>query len=92
MVRRWLWDREVSGSNPAPTIGIFLSKKFIPYLLLFTQVYKWVPVREVSQCEFAKENWSNDLLPLKSVVDQINSYNSIEVYIRIMFHIFSFKA
>ncbi|KAH3890500.1 hypothetical protein DPMN_014584 [Dreissena polymorpha] len=47
MVGRWLKDREVPGSNPA------VSKKFIPHLLLSTQVYKWVPVREISQCAVA---------------------------------------
>ncbi|KAH3822231.1 hypothetical protein DPMN_124005 [Dreissena polymorpha] len=52
MVGRWRRDREVPGSNPAPTTGISLSKKFIP-LLLSTQVYKWVPVREISQCAVA---------------------------------------
>ncbi|KAH3782278.1 hypothetical protein DPMN_160253 [Dreissena polymorpha] len=49
MVGRWRWDREVPDSNPALTNGISLSKKFIPHLLLSTQVYKWVPVREKSQ-------------------------------------------
>ncbi|KAH3884967.1 hypothetical protein DPMN_008953 [Dreissena polymorpha] len=53
MIGRWLKDREVPGSNPALTTGIFLSKKFIPHLLLSTQVYKWVPVREISQCAVA---------------------------------------
>ncbi|KAH3707750.1 hypothetical protein DPMN_067163 [Dreissena polymorpha] len=32
---------------------IFLSKKVSPRLLLSTQVYKWVPVREISQCAVA---------------------------------------
>ncbi|KAH3776495.1 hypothetical protein DPMN_177921 [Dreissena polymorpha] len=50
MVGRWLRDREVPGLNPALIAGISLSKKFIPQLLLSTQVYKWVPVREISQC------------------------------------------
>ncbi|KAH3866581.1 hypothetical protein DPMN_029715 [Dreissena polymorpha] len=49
MVGHWLRDREVPGLNPALTTGISLSKKFIPHLLLSTQVYKWVPVREISQ-------------------------------------------
>ncbi|KAH3846308.1 hypothetical protein DPMN_088608 [Dreissena polymorpha] len=53
MVGRWRRDREVPGSNPAPTTGISLSKKFIPHLLLSTQVYKWVPVREISQSAVA---------------------------------------
>ncbi|KAH3830970.1 hypothetical protein DPMN_104229 [Dreissena polymorpha] len=43
MVGCWLRDREVPGSNPALTAGISLSMKFIPQLLLSTQVYKWVP-------------------------------------------------
>ncbi|KAH3708301.1 hypothetical protein DPMN_067748 [Dreissena polymorpha] len=33
--------------------GIFLSKTLIPRLLLSTQEYKWVPVREKSQCAVA---------------------------------------
>ncbi|KAH3857704.1 hypothetical protein DPMN_100316 [Dreissena polymorpha] len=53
MVGRWRRDREVPGSNPAPTTGISLRKKFIPHLLLSTQVYKWVPVREISKCAVA---------------------------------------
>ena len=53
MVGRWRRDREVPGSNPALTTGISLSKKFIPHLLLSTQVYKWVPVRDKSQCSVA---------------------------------------
>ncbi|KAH3867165.1 hypothetical protein DPMN_030290 [Dreissena polymorpha] len=53
MVGRRLKDREVPGSNPALTAGIFLSKKFIPHVLLSTQVYNWVPVREISQCAVA---------------------------------------
>ncbi|KAH3717818.1 hypothetical protein DPMN_060614 [Dreissena polymorpha] len=53
MVRRWLRDREVPGLNAALTAGISLSKKFIPQLLLSTQVYKWVPAREISQCAVA---------------------------------------
>ncbi|KAH3735029.1 hypothetical protein DPMN_041489 [Dreissena polymorpha] len=53
MVGRWLRDREDSGSNPALITGISLSKKFIPHLLLSTQVYKWVPEREISQCAVA---------------------------------------
>ncbi|KAH3755874.1 hypothetical protein DPMN_190573 [Dreissena polymorpha] len=53
MVGRWHRDREVPGSNPTQTTGISLSKKFIPHLLLSTQVYKWVPVREISQCAVA---------------------------------------
>ncbi|KAH3850952.1 hypothetical protein DPMN_093428 [Dreissena polymorpha] len=53
MVGRWLRDQEVPGSNPDLTAGISLSKKFIPHLLLFTQVYEWVPVREISQCAVA---------------------------------------
>ncbi|KAH3815718.1 hypothetical protein DPMN_144249 [Dreissena polymorpha] len=53
MVGRWLGDREVPGSNPALTAEISLSKKFIPHLFLSTQVYKWVPVREISQCAVA---------------------------------------
>ena len=44
MVRRWLRDREVPGSNSVLTTGISLSKKCIPHLLLSTQVYKRVPV------------------------------------------------
>ncbi|KAH3720874.1 hypothetical protein DPMN_063784 [Dreissena polymorpha] len=50
MVERWRRDREIPGSNPAPTTGISLSKKFIPHLLLSTQVYKWVAVREKPMC------------------------------------------
>ncbi|KAH3847390.1 hypothetical protein DPMN_089711 [Dreissena polymorpha] len=53
MVGRWRRDREVPGSNPALTAVISLSKKFVPHLLLSTQVYKWVPVREISQCAVA---------------------------------------
>ncbi|KAH3738966.1 hypothetical protein DPMN_045610 [Dreissena polymorpha] len=53
LVGHWLRDREVSGSNSALTTGISLSKKFIPHLLLSTQVYKWIPVREISQCAVA---------------------------------------
>ncbi|KAH3781234.1 hypothetical protein DPMN_159060 [Dreissena polymorpha] len=53
MVGGWLRDREVPGSNPALTTGIFLSKKFIPHLLLSTQVFKWVHMREKSQCAVA---------------------------------------
>ncbi|KAH3755858.1 hypothetical protein DPMN_190557 [Dreissena polymorpha] len=53
MVGRWRRDGEVLGSNPTQTTGISLSKKFIPHLLLSTQVYKWVPVREISQCAVA---------------------------------------
>ncbi|KAH3692572.1 hypothetical protein DPMN_193120 [Dreissena polymorpha] len=45
MVGRWRRDREVPGSNPAPTTGISLSKKFIPHLLLST--------KEISQCAVA---------------------------------------
>ncbi|KAH3779869.1 hypothetical protein DPMN_157677 [Dreissena polymorpha] len=45
--------REVAGSNPALTTRISLGKKFIPHLLLSIQVYKWVPVREISQCAVA---------------------------------------
>ncbi|KAH3826618.1 hypothetical protein DPMN_128527 [Dreissena polymorpha] len=43
----------VPGSNPTLTTGISLSKKCIPHLLLSTQLYKWVPVREISQCAVA---------------------------------------
>ncbi|KAH3854271.1 hypothetical protein DPMN_096809 [Dreissena polymorpha] len=50
MVGRWRRDPEVPGSNPALTTGIFLSKKCILHLLLSTQVYKRVPVREMRQC------------------------------------------
>ncbi|KAH3707050.1 hypothetical protein DPMN_066444 [Dreissena polymorpha] len=53
MVGRWRRDREVQGSNPVPTTGISLSKNCIPHLLFSTQVYKWVPVREISQCAVA---------------------------------------
>ncbi|KAH3831874.1 hypothetical protein DPMN_105146 [Dreissena polymorpha] len=53
MVGRWLRDREVPGSNPTLTTGIFLSKKLILHLLLSTQVYKWVPVSKKSQCAMA---------------------------------------
>ncbi|KAH3773625.1 hypothetical protein DPMN_174988 [Dreissena polymorpha] len=49
IVGRFLRDREVPGSNPALTTGIFLSKKFITHLPLSIQVYKWVPVREISR-------------------------------------------
>ncbi|KAH3777336.1 hypothetical protein DPMN_178776 [Dreissena polymorpha] len=49
MVGRWLRDREVPGSNPALTAGISLSKKFIPQLLLSTQVYTWVPVKSTTK-------------------------------------------
>ncbi|KAH3720889.1 hypothetical protein DPMN_063800 [Dreissena polymorpha] len=53
MEGRWLRDREVPVSNPTLTTGNSLSKKFIQRLLLSTQVYKWVPVREISQCAVA---------------------------------------
>ncbi|KAH3895009.1 hypothetical protein DPMN_019169 [Dreissena polymorpha] len=48
MVGRWRMDGEVPGSNPALTAVISLSKKFVPHLLLSTQVYKWVPVSEIA--------------------------------------------
>ncbi|KAH3715856.1 hypothetical protein DPMN_058570 [Dreissena polymorpha] len=53
MVGRCLRDREVPRSNPALTTGISLSKKFIPHLLLSIQVFKWVPEREITQCDVA---------------------------------------
>ncbi|KAH3866435.1 hypothetical protein DPMN_029499 [Dreissena polymorpha] len=53
MVGRWRRDQEVPGWNPTLTTGISLSKKLIPHLLHSTQVYKWVPVREISQCDVA---------------------------------------
>ncbi|KAH3794683.1 hypothetical protein DPMN_148221 [Dreissena polymorpha] len=53
MVGHWLRDREFTGSNTALTAGISLSKNFIPQLLVSTQVKKWVPVREISQCAVA---------------------------------------
>ena len=53
VVGRWLGGREVVGSNPARTIVNFLEQEIYLTLLHSTQVYKWVPVREISQCAAA---------------------------------------
>ena len=76
---RW-WERWSSGKTMAlgswgpwfksrPDHRNFLSYKFIPHLLLFTQVYKWVSVREISQCAVAactilwRKRLTDDLWP-----------------------------
>ena len=50
MVGRWLGDREVVGSNPAVIIVNFPEQEIDLTLLHSTQMYKWVPVREISKC------------------------------------------
>jgi hypothetical protein len=47
-----LRDRGVPGSSPSPADN-FLKQEIKPSLLLSTQVYKWVPVRNISQCSVA---------------------------------------
>lgn len=37
MIRCWIWDRRVPGSNPARTIVISLSKKIAPHCILLTR-------------------------------------------------------
>ena len=53
MVGLWLGDREVVGSNPAVIIVNFPEQEIDLTLLHSTQMYKWVPVREISQCAAA---------------------------------------
>ena len=53
LVERWSLDTEDPGLNPSAAtelFGCFLEQDTLQTLLLSTQVYKWVPVRDVCQC------------------------------------------
>jgi len=52
VVERSLRDRGVPGSSLSQAAN-FLEQEIQPALLLSTQVYKWVPVRNISQCSVA---------------------------------------
>ena len=41
------------GFESRPSHRIFLGRKFIPHVPLSTQVFKLVPVKEISQCAVA---------------------------------------
>jgi len=52
VVERLLKDRRVPGSSRSQAAN-FLEQEIKPALLLSTQVYKWVHVRNISQCSVA---------------------------------------
>ena len=56
LVELWSSDTKDAGSNPSAATELFgcvLEQGTLQTLLLSTQVYKWVPVRDVCQCTVA---------------------------------------